>query len=403
MQPLLHATAGIHRADYARTRRPCGTSSATTQALEFLAERTFYKTGTRTVNRIVLSAIWVIAALSAAAGTMAAEFPTPKEGDWTIRDFRFRSGEVLPELRIHFTTVGDPAGEPVLILHGTTQSGTSMLGPNFGGELFGSGQPLDASRYYIILPDAIGHGRSSKPSAGLRAKFPKYTYEDMVDAQYRLVTEQLGIRRLRLMLGFSMGGMETWIFAQKYPELTDIAVPMASLPTEMSGRNWMLRRLVIDSIRNDPEWMKGDYVKPLRSAQFASVFYGFATLGGNLALQRAAPTRQRADGIVDQRLAAPFPDDANDVLYQYESSRDYNASAGLEKIQAEVLAINSADDERNPTELGILEREISRVKKGRMLLIPASDQTAGHATAFFAKFWKKEVGELLTTAPRLGK
>jgi homoserine O-acetyltransferase len=355
------------------------------------------------IKRIVLSAIWAVAAFLAAASSAAAEFPTPKAGDWTIRDFRFRSGEVIPELRIHFTTVGASSGEPVLILHGTTQSGTSMLGPDFGGELFGSGQPLDASRYYVILPDAIGHGKSSKPSDGLRAGFPKYTYEDMVDAQYRLVTEHLGIRHLRLIVGFSMGGMETWIFAQKHPELADIAVPMASLPTEMSGRNWMLRRLVIDSIRKDPEWMNGNYTKPLRSAQFASVFYSLATLGGNLALQKAAPTRDGADRMVNQRLAAPYSADANDVLYQYESSRDYGASAGLERIQAELLAINSADDERNPAELGILEREIKRVKKGRVLMIPASDQTAGHATAYFARHWKKEVAELLQTAPRLGK
>jgi len=353
-------------------------------------------------ERMLLRVIGAVALVIVSTASVAAEFPTPKEGDWTIRDFRFRSGEVIPELRIHFTTVGAPTGEPVLILHGTTQSGASMLGPDFGGELFGPGQPLDASRYYVILPDAIGHGKSSKPSDGLRAGFPKYTYEDMVDAQYRLLTEHLGLRHLRAIVGFSMGGMETWIFAQKYAGLTDIAVPMASLPTEMSGRNWMLRRLVIDSIRKDPEWLNGNYTKPLPSAQFASVFYTLATLGGNLALQKAAPTREKADGIVNQRLAARFTADANDVLYQYESSRDYNAAAGLEKIQAELLAINSADDERNPGELGLLEREVKRVKKGRVLLIPASEQTAGHATAYFARFWKKEVGELLQTAPRLG-
>ena len=355
------------------------------------------------IERIVLRLICAVAIVVTATISIAAEFPTPKEGDWAVRDFRFRSGEVIPELRVHYTTVGAPTGEPVLILHGTTQSGASMLGPAFGGELFGPGQPLDASRYYIILPDAIGHGKSSKPSDGLRAGFPKYTYEDMVDAQYRLLTEHLGLRHLRAMVGFSMGGMETWIFAQKYPDMADVAVPMASLPTQMSGRNWMLRRLVIDSIRKDPEWMNGNYTKPVRSAQFASVFYGIATLGGNLALQKAAPTREKADAIVNQRLAAPFTADANDVLYQYESSRDYDASAGLEKIRAELLAINSADDERNPAELGILEREIKRVKKGRVFLIPASDQTAGHATAYFARTWKQEVAELLQSAPRLEK
>ena len=320
-----------------------------------------------------------------------------------MRDFRFHTGDVLPEMRIHYTTVGSPTGEPVLILHGTTQSGASMLSPAFAGELFGPGQPLDANRYYVILPDAIGNGKSSKPSDGLRAGFPKYSYEDMVDAQHRLVTEHLGIRHLRLLLGYSMGGMETWIFAQKYPSFMDVAVPMASLPIEMSSRNWMLRRLIIDSIRNDPEWMNGNYTKQPRSAQFASVFFGLATSGGNQALYKAAPTRERADDLLNKRLSTPFSadaNDANDALYHWEASRDYNPSAGLERIQAVTLAINSADDERNPPELGVMDREIKRVKNGHVLLIPASDQTAGHGTAFQAKFWKKEVGDLLQAAPR---
>lgn len=348
--------------------------------------------------------LWfVVSLLAIVFGTglaIAAESLAPKEGSWVIRDFRFQIGEVLPELRIHYTTIGASSGEPVLILHGTTQSGTSMLAPEFGGQLFGPGQPLDANRYYVILPDAIGHGKSSKPSDGLRAEFPKYDYEDMVNAQYRLVTEHLGLRHLRLVLGYSMGGMETWIFAQKYPGLMDIAVPMASLPTEMSSRNWMLRRLITDSIRNDPEWMNGKYSKQPRSAQFASVFFGLATNGGNQALYKVAPTRQKADEILNQRLSAPFGADANDVLYQWDSSRNYNASPGLERIQAALLAINSADDERNPPELGILDKEIKRVKNGSVLLIPGSDQTGGHGTLFQAKFWKKEVGDLLQSVPR---
>ena len=348
-------------------------------------------------------AMWSLAFSLTALPSLAADYPAPKEDDWIVRDFRFHTGEVLPELRLHYATVGAPTGEPVLILHGTTQSGASMLAPVFAGEIFGPGQPLDASRYFVILPDAIGHGKSSKPSDGLRTGFPKYNYEDMVDAQYRLVTEHLGVRHLRLVLGYSMGGMETWIYAQKYPDFMDIAVAMASLPTEMSSRNWMLRRLIIDSIRNDPEWMNGNYSRPLRSAQFSSVFYGLATNGGNQALQKAAPTRQKADEILNQRLSAPFTADANDVLYQWDSSRDYNASSGLERIQAALFAINSADDERNPPELGVLDREIKRVKNGRVLLIPASDQTAGHGTVFQAKFWKRELGDLLQTAPRLAK
>ena len=336
----------------------------------------------------------------ASAAAVAADYPAPHEGNWLVRDFKFHTGEVLPELRLHYRTVGAPSGDPVVVMHGTTQSGAAMLNPNFAGELFGPGQPLDASRYYIILPDAIGHGRSSKPSDGLRTKFPRYNYDDMVQAQHRLVTEHLGVRHARLVIGNSMGGMETWIWAQKYPHFMDIAVPMASLPVEMSGRNWMTRRLIIDSIRNDPEWMNGEYTKQPRSTQFASVFFAIATNGGNQALHKAAPTRAKADQLLDARLKAAFTADANDVLYQWDSSRDYNPSPGLERIQATLLAINSADDERNPPELGLLEREIKRVKNGRVLLIPGSENTAGHGTTAQAKFWAKELAQLLQSAPR---
>src|SRR5262252_8821667 len=342
------------------------------------------------------SLVFILVALPA----LAADYPAPQEGSWVMRDFRFHTGEVLPELRLHYTTVGAPTGEPVLLLHGTAGSGAGMLTPAFAGELLGPGQPLDASRYYLILPDAIGHGQSSKPSDGLRASFPRYNYDDMVSAQYRLVTEHLGVRYVRLVLGYSMGGMQAWLWAQKYPDFMDIAVPMASQPTEMSGRNWMTRRLIIDSIRNDPELMIGNYPELRASSQVSSLFYGIAANGGNRALQKTAPTREKADQLVNQRLSAPFRGDANDVLYQWESSGDYNASPGLERIQATLLAINSADDERNPPDLGLLEREISRVKNGRVLLIPASDQTVGHGTVFQAKFWKRDLAELLQSAPR---
>jgi len=330
-----------------------------------------------------------------------AQYPAPQEGDWVVHDFRFHTGETLPEVRLHYRTVGSPKGEPVLVLHGTTGSGLSMLTPGFAGELYGPGQPLDASRYYLILPDALGHGKSSKPSDGLRTRFPRYNYDDIVDLQYRLVTEHFKLQRLRLVIGNSTGGMETWIFAQKYPALMDVAVPMASQPMEMASRNWILRRLITDSIRNDPEWMNGNYTKQPRSAQFASVFFSFATSGGNQALYKAAPTREKADQLLDQRLAAPFTADANDTLYQWDSSRDYNASNGLERIQAVLLAINSADDERNPPETGVLDREIKRVKNGRVLLIPGSEQTAGHGTTGQAKFYKKEIAEVLQSAPRV--
>jgi homoserine O-acetyltransferase len=340
-------------------------------------------------------------ALSVAAITAcAADYPAPKEGTWTVRDFRFHTGQVLPELKLHYRTVGEPTGEPVLILHGTAGSGASMLNPAFAGELFGAGQPLDAARYYIILPDAIGAGKSTKPSDGLRAAFPRYNYDDMVDAQYRLVKEHLGVKRLRVIVGNSMGGMQAWIWGSKYPDSMDAIVPMASQPTEMSSRNWMMRRLITDSIRNDPEWNGGNYTKQPRSAQFASVFFGIGTNGGNLALYKAAPTREKADALLDARMKAPFTADANDVLYQWDSSRDYNASAGLERIQAAVLAINAADDERNPPETGIMDREMKRIRNGRYLLIPASDQTTGHGTTGQAKFWKQALAELLQSTPK---
>ena len=322
------------------------------------------------------------------------------EGTWVVRDFKFHSGEVLPELKLHYHTVGAPTGEPVLVLHGTTGSGAGMMAPGFGGELFGPGQALDSSRYYVILPDAIGTGQSTKPSDGLRAAFPRYNYNDMVDAQYRLVTEHLGVKHLRLVIGNSMGGMQTWIWAQRYPGMMDVAVPMASLPIAMSGRNWMLRRLLTESIRNDPQWQGGNYTKQPPSLQFASVFYGTATIGGNQALYAAAPTRVKADTLLEQRLKAPFVGDANDHLYQWESSGDFDPSAGLERIQATLLAINSADDERNPPELGVLDREIKRVRRGSVLLIPGSAQTAGHGTTGQAKWWKQDLADLLAKAPR---
>jgi homoserine O-acetyltransferase len=352
-------------------------------------------------RRWVRLALFVVAGLPL-MGAVAPASAQPKEGSWVVRDFRFHTGEVLPELRLHFTTLGAPTGEPVLVLHGTGQAGGAMLNPAFGGELFGPGQPLDANRYFIILPDALGHGKSSKPSDGLRTRVPRYNYDDLVDAAHRLVSEHLGVRRLRLVIGNSMGGMETWLYAQKYPTFMDVAVPMASLPTEMASRNWILRRLITDSIRNDPEWQNGNYTKQPRSAQFASVFFAFATNGGNQALFKAAPTREKADALLNQRLAAPFTADANDVLYQWDSSRDFNPSPGLERIQARLLAINAADDERNPPELGVLDREIKRVKDGRVLLIPASENTAGHGTTGQARFWKQALAELLQSAPRGG-
>jgi homoserine O-acetyltransferase len=350
------------------------------------------------MNIIRIAGALAFALTSALAS--AADYPAPKEGQWIARDFRFHTGEVMPELRLHYRTVGNPSGDPVLILHGTGGSGASMLTPAFAGELFGSGQPLDAGKYFIILPDAIGTGKSSKPSDGLRMKFPKYNYDDMVDAQHRLVTDGLGIRRLRLVLGNSMGGMQTWLWGERYPDVMDALVPMASQPTPMASRNWMLRRMMIETIRSDPDWNNGNYTSQPRSLRLASVFFSIATSGGDLAYQKLAPTREKADKLVDERLAAPAPADANDFLYQWDSSGDYDPSPGLERIQAALLAINSADDERNPPETGITERALKRVKNGRLYLIPASEDTRGHGTTGMAKFWKEELRQLLQVAPR---
>jgi homoserine O-acetyltransferase len=338
--------------------------------------------------------------LLAASVALAQNAPERREATWIAKDFRFHTGEVLPELKLHYTTLGNPANPAALILHGTTGSGTGLISPAFGNELFGPGQPLDASRYYIILPDALGHGRSSKPSDGLRAKFPRYNYDDMVVAQHRVVTEALGVKHLRLVLGNSMGGMHVWQWGVKYPDMMDILVPMASMPTEMSGRNWIMRRLIVDSIRNDPEWQGGNYTRQPKSAQFASVFYGLATNGGDQRLFASAPTRERADALLDGRLKAPFPADANDTLYHWDSSRDYKPAPQLEKISATVMAINSADDERNPPSLGIMERELKRIRNARLLLIPGSADTFGHGTTGNARFWKAQLDELLRTAPR---
>jgi homoserine O-acetyltransferase len=330
---------------------------------------------------------------------IAADYPAPKEGDWIAKDFKFHTGEVMPDLRLHYMTVGEPSGQPVLILHGTTGNGPTMLTPAFAGELFGPGQALDAAKYFIILPDAIGHGKSAKPSDGLRAKFPQYNYDDMAAAQHRLVTEGLGVRHLRLVMGNSMGGMHTWIWGVNYPDAMDGLVPMASQPTEMASRNWMMRRLIIDSVRNDPEWNNGNYTTQPRALKAANVFFGIATNGGTLAYQMLAPTREKADKLLDDRLNAPFTADANDTLYQWDSSRDYNPAPRLERIQATLLAINAADDERNPPETGIMERELKRVKNGKLYLIPASNETRGHGTTGMAKFYAQQVQELLQTAP----
>ncbi len=347
-------------------------------------------------SRAALSAVFAMTSFTA----LAADYPAPKQGDWTARDFKFHNGETMPELRLHYTTIGAPDGQPVLVLHGSGGSAASLLTPAFAGELFGPGQPLDAAKYYIIIPDSIGHGKSSKPSDGMKTAFPKYDYADLVDGQYRLVKEGLGINHLRLVIGNSMGGMHAWLWGVKYPHFMDALVPMASQPTEMAARNWMLRRMLIETIRNDPDYNSGNYTAQPRMMKYAIAAYRIASAGGTLGYQTLAPTAAKADKMVDDQLATPVTSDANDYLYQWEASHDYNPSAGMENIEAVTLAINAADDERNPPKTGVTLAAIKRIKQGRLYLIPASHETRGHLTTGNAAFYKQPLQELLQTAPR---
>jgi len=344
------------------------------------------------------ASISTAAALLFATTAFAADPPQQKPGDWTVKDFRFHTGEVLPELKLHYVTIGEPTGEPVLVLHGSNGSGETMLGANFAGELFSSGQPLDAAKYFLIVPDALGSGKSSKPSNGLRMAFPKFTYEDQVRAQYRLLTEHLGIKHLKLIVGQSMGGMHAWMWGEMYPDFMDVLVPMASQPVAMSGRNWVLRRTLIDAIKADPAWNNGNYTQQPPTFKYLATFFSFATAGGTPSFFRRAPTRALADKLVEERLAGRFTADANDYIYAYDAARDYDPSPGLETIKARVLAVNAADDERNPVELGILAREIKRLRNGTYYEIPASPETNGHGTPVDAKWWKHLLPELLSDA-----
>jgi homoserine O-acetyltransferase len=345
----------------------------------------------------MLLALWL-----GAASPAQPERPHVTEGDFVLRNFRFASGDVLPELRLHYRTLGQPRKDAsgrvrnaVLIMHGTGGTGAQFLGANFAGELFGPGQPLDAGQYFVILPDDIGHGGSSKPSNGLRARFPRYVYADMVEAEYRLVTEGLGVNHLRLVMGTSMGGMHTWMWASRYPDFSDAWMPLASVPGPMSGRNRVWRRVVIDAIRQDPEWRGGDYLTQPPSLRTAAEMLWLVS-SNPIRRQREAPARADADRVIDSYVASYLKaNDANDILYALESSADYEPSAGLERITAPLVAINSADDLVNPPELQILEREIKRVPKGRAVMIPLSDKTAGHGTHTLAAVWKQYLVELL--------
>jgi homoserine O-acetyltransferase len=334
--------------------------------------------------------------------------PEPVSGDFAIRDFHFASGETLPALKIHYRTLGEPRRDAsgtvrnaVLILHGTTGSGRGFLSDHFAGVLFGPGQLLDAARYYIVIPDGIGHGESSKPSNGLKARFPRYTYDDMVEAQHRLLTEGLHVDHLRLVIGTSMGGMHCWVWGEKFPKFMDGLVPLASVPTQIAGRNRMLRKMVSDDIRGDPEWKGGDYATQPRGLQAAVQVLVFM-VSVPLQWQKTAPTRDEADRLLaDQMKARLAGADANDFLYAFEASRDYDPSGALEKIEARVLAINSADDQVNPPELGLMEKLMPRVRGGRFVLLPIGPETRGHGTHSYPAVWQGYLKEFLETLPRI--
>ena len=341
----------------------------------------------------------LVAAVAVSQWAYAADAPAAREGDFVLRNFKFQSGETLPEVRIHYHAFGTPGKDnAVLIVHGTGGSGGSLIRPEFSGELFGPGQLLDATRFFLVLPDAIGHGKSSKPSDGLHAKFPHYGYNDMVAAEYRLLTEGFGVKHARLIMGTSMGCMHTWLWGEQHAEFMDALMPLACLPDQISGRNRVWRKVVADAIRNDPTWNGGEYKTQPPALRTA---IGMLWLvGSNPPLrQKEAPTFAAANEVIDAYIANYLADDdANDLMYQVESSFDYDPGPGLEKIRAPLFAVNSADDLVNPPELGILEKEIKRVPHGKAVVIPYSEQTRGHGSHTIAVLWKQYLQELLRSS-----
>jgi homoserine O-acetyltransferase len=357
---------------------------------------------------------WLLAALCLTPAAARADSPTrgalPAEGDYVIRDFHFESGEMLPELRLHYATLGQPQRDAhgrvvnaVLVLHGTGGSGRSLLNEHFAGVLFGRGQLLDSNRYFIILPDGIGHGKSSRPSDGLHARFPQYGYADMLAAQHALVLEGLQVDHLRLVMGTSMGCMHTFMWGEAYPDFVDALLPLACLPVQIAGRNRLWRNLLMQGIRTDPEWLQGEYKsEPLGALRTAA---GLLMIAGStpIQMQLTLPTRDTADQFLEKYMQRQLDElDANDLLFQVAASRDYDPSPGLEKISVPLTLINSADDFVNPPELGIAEREIKRVKSARFVLLPASDQTHGHGTHTWAVLWQQYLSQLLQASQPSG-
>jgi homoserine O-acetyltransferase len=335
-------------------------------------------------------------------GQRAAEY-LATEGNFVAHSFKFRSGEQMPELRLHYRTLGKPVRDAqgrvtnaVLVLHGTGGSGQQFLAPQFAGELYGPQQLLDINQYFIILPDGIGHGKSSKPSDGMHAHFPQYDYDDMVAAQHFLLTDGLGVQHLRLILGTSMGCMHSFVWGETYPDFMDALMPLACLPVQISGRNRMWRKMVMDAIRNDPDWKAGDYrEEPKQALRTAADLLAIAG-SAPLVMQKTLPTREAADKYVVESVETRIASlDANDLLYQVNASRNYDPSPQLEKISAPVLWVNSADDFINPPELGIAEKESKRLRNGTFVLLPISDKTHGHGTHTWAAVWQEYLKELL--------
>jgi len=350
------------------------------------------------IHRAVLM-LWLFSA-GLVAG--AADYPAPQAGNFVVKDFQFKSGERLAEVKLRYYTLGAPQKDAsgkvrnaVLILHGTTGSSRQFLTPTFGGELFGPGQLLDATKYFIILPDNVGHGDSSKPSDGLHMRFPHYEYDDMIELQFRLLTQGLGINHLRLVMGTSMGGMHTWLWAEQHPDFMDAAMPLASQPIEIAGRNRMMRRMIMDDIRTSPDWNNGEYSQPPRGLIAAlDVFLIMAS--SPLQMQKQAPTREKADEFLENFMPTRLKTtDANDLLYAFDASRNYNPEPQLDKITVPLTAVNSADDTINPPELKVLDVDIQRVKLGKYVLLPVTDATRGHGTHSLPAIWGNYLRELL--------
>ena len=354
--------------------------------------------GVMKVHRAVL----LLCLLSAALLARAADYPTPRSGDFVVKDFQFKSGERLGEVKLHYYTLGTPQKDAsgkvrnaVLILHGTGGSGRQFLTPTFAGVLFGPGQLLDAAKYFLILPDNVGHGDSSKPSDGLHMRFPHYEYDDMIELQYRLLTQGLGVNHLRLVMGTSMGGMHTWLWAEQHSDFMDAAMPLASQPIEIAGRNRMMRRMVLDAIRTSPDWNNGEYTQQPHG--LAAALDVLLLMGGSpLQMQKQQPTREKADDFLENYVATRSKTtDANDLLYYFDASRNYNPEPQLDKITVPLTAVNSADDQINPPELKIIDADIRRVKQGKYVLLPITDATRGHGTHSLPAIWGDQLKELL--------